>query len=152
MADAAEEELDIKLQKIAGDLIADFDRSLPPYLRKPDGAGGSVVRARVRCRETDRLVSLPLTPSLHVQLEPFQELPQLLDPHLSTWLPLLAESYLESLQARHHRPSRATAASARADALLMPLPAGICRLLYTFAKIRGEKVVGGPSSSRGFFF
>lgn len=51
--DAPEEDLDIKLQKIAGDLIADFDKSLRPFLRKQDGA----VRSRVRARETDRLVS-----------------------------------------------------------------------------------------------
>lgn len=55
--DAPEEDLDIKLQKIAGDLIADFDRSLPPFLRRQDGAGGAAVRSRVRTRETERLIS-----------------------------------------------------------------------------------------------
>jgi len=55
--DAPEEDLDIKLQKISADLIADFDRSLVPYLRKSDGAGGTVVRSRVRSSETARLVS-----------------------------------------------------------------------------------------------
>ncbi len=55
--DAPEEDLDIKLQKISGDLIADFDKSLGPFLRKQDGAGGTVVRSRVRTRETDRLIS-----------------------------------------------------------------------------------------------
>jgi hypothetical protein len=55
--DAPEEDVDIKLQKISGDLIADFDRSLQPFLRKRDVAGGTPVRSRVRTRETDRLVS-----------------------------------------------------------------------------------------------
>lgn len=52
--DAPEDDLDIKLQKISGDLIADFDRSLGKFLRRPqDGT----VRSRVRSRETERLVS-----------------------------------------------------------------------------------------------
>lgn len=51
--DAPEDDLDIKLQKISSDLIADFDRSLGPFLRRRDG----VVRSRVRSRETERLVS-----------------------------------------------------------------------------------------------
>jgi hypothetical protein len=55
--DAPEEDLDIKLQKISSDLIAEFDKSLQPFLRKPDGAGGSRVRSRVRSRETTRLIS-----------------------------------------------------------------------------------------------
>jgi hypothetical protein len=56
--DAPEDDLDIKLQKISGDLIVDFDKSLRPFLRKPDGAGGTAsVRSRVRARETERLIS-----------------------------------------------------------------------------------------------
>ena len=55
--DAPEDDLDIKLQKIAGDLIADFDKSLRPFLRKKDGTGRSPVRSRVQARETERLVS-----------------------------------------------------------------------------------------------
>ena len=51
--DASEDDLDIKLQKISGDLIGDFDRSLPRFLRKGDG----FVRSRVRNREAGRLIS-----------------------------------------------------------------------------------------------
>lgn len=54
--DAAEEDQDIRLQKLAADLIADLDRSLPGYLRKADGAGGTRLRSRVRIWETHRLV------------------------------------------------------------------------------------------------
>lgn len=69
-------------------------------------------------------------------LDPFQELPQLLDPHLSKFVPILAEAYLELLQ--DHRKSRGL--STRTE-LLMPMPNAICRLLYAFCKIRGEKVI-----------
>jgi len=57
--DAPEEDLDIKLQKISGDLITDLDKSLQSFLRRPkqDGAGGSSVRSRVRTRELERLIS-----------------------------------------------------------------------------------------------
>ncbi|KAK3688078.1 tubulin folding cofactor D C terminal-domain-containing protein [Podospora appendiculata] len=126
--DAPEEDLDIKLQKISGDLISDFDRSLRPFLRKKDGAGGTLVRSRVRSRETDRLIS-----SL---LDPFQEVPQLLDPHLPKWLPVLADVFLEYQQTRR----RSRVLSTRSE-LLMPLPTAICKILYTLCKIRGEKVI-----------
>jgi len=55
--DAPEDDLDIKLQKISGDLIADFDRSLPLLLRKSDGAGGSRIRSKATWRETGRLIA-----------------------------------------------------------------------------------------------
>ena len=74
--DAPEEDLDIKLQKISGDLIADLDKSLRPFLRTPKQQqqqqhdGKKTVRSRVRTRETERLIStvhlppsLPLSPS-----------------------------------------------------------------------------------------
>lgn len=126
--DAPEEELDVKLQLNSHEFIADFDRSLVPYLRKQDGTGGTSLRSRVRVCETARLVSL---------LDPFQELPQLLDQHLPRWLPVLAESFLGYLLSR--KRTRA-ARSTRSD-LLMPLSIGICKILYTFCKIRGEKVI-----------
>ncbi|KAH8900041.1 beta-tubulin cofactor d [Thozetella sp. PMI_491] len=123
--DAPEDDLDIKLQKISGDLTGDFYRSLPVLLRKRDGT----LRSRVRSREVYRLASLIL--------DPFQELPQLLDPHLPKWLPTLAEAYLEHLQTRRHHVKPL---SLRSN-LLMPLSTAICLLLYTLCKIRGEKVV-----------
>ncbi|KAK3900588.1 tubulin folding cofactor D C terminal-domain-containing protein [Staphylotrichum tortipilum] len=145
--DAPEEDLDIKLQKISGDLIAEFDKSLRVFLRKParDGASASLppVRSRVRTRETDRLIS--------TLLDPFQELPQLLDPHLPLWLPALSDAFLESVQQqshpRSHHPAPASdvldssGGNGTRAALLTPLPRAICRLLYTLCKIRGEKVV-----------
>ncbi|KAI3341920.1 tubulin folding cofactor D C terminal-domain-containing protein [Ustulina deusta] len=122
--DALDNDRDAYIQKHAADFIGDFDRSLDPFLRKPNGQ----LRRRVRSRETSRLIS-------HV-LEHFQELPQLLDPHLPRWLPVLASAYLECLQDRR----RSSKLSTRSQ-LLHPLPNAICRIIYTFCKVRGEKVI-----------
>jgi hypothetical protein len=48
---SAEEDLDLKLQKISSDLIADLDHALARHIRKPDGSGGTRVRTYVRARE-----------------------------------------------------------------------------------------------------
>lgn len=126
--DAPEADVDIKLQKISADLLEDFDRSLPHFLWKPDGHGGTVVRSRVRAKEIFRL-----TNSI---LDQFQELPQLLDPYLPKWIPLLAEVFLKHLQTRH----RGKTLSSRSK-LLVSVEFAICKILYTFCKIRGEKVI-----------
>lgn len=55
MEDAPEEDLDIKLQTVSKDLIADFDSRLRPFLRKANGSGR--VRSRVRAREVSHLMS-----------------------------------------------------------------------------------------------
>jgi len=54
---AAEEDLDIKLQKISGDFIEAFDKALPDLLRKSDGDGGTRVRSVVRSRDLYKLVA-----------------------------------------------------------------------------------------------
>ncbi|KAI1342381.1 tubulin folding cofactor D C terminal-domain-containing protein [Xylariaceae sp. FL0016] len=122
--DASEQDQDVLIQRFSADLIADFDHSLEPFLRKPNGQ----LRRRVRLRETFRLTSQVL--------EPFQELPQLLDPLLPKWLPVLSSAYLECLQDR--RKSRDLSMRSQ---LLTPLSNAICMILYTFCKIRGEKVI-----------
>lgn len=63
-------------------------------------------------------------------------MPQLLDPHLGKFLPTLAEAYLDCL--RHPFKSNKPVKDV---SLLIPLSTAICELLYTFCKIRGEKVV-----------
>lgn len=60
MEDAPEDDRDVKLQKASSDLIADFDRSLTPFLRKPNGE----LRTRVRISETARLTSTVREPDL----------------------------------------------------------------------------------------
>ncbi|KAI2469910.1 tubulin folding cofactor D C terminal-domain-containing protein [Annulohypoxylon bovei var. microspora] len=122
--DAPEHDRDVYIQKYSSDLVGDFDRSLTSFLTKPNGQ----LRRRVRNRETARLMS-------HV-LEPFQELPQLLDPQLPKWLPTLAEAYLGCLQDRRNYRSLSTRSQ-----LLLPLSNAICQILYSFCKIRGEKVI-----------
>lgn len=57
--DAPDQDQDVLLQKFSVDLVADFDRSLVPFLKKPDGQ----LRRRVRMRETARLIS-------HVSITP----------------------------------------------------------------------------------
>lgn len=47
----ADDELDVKLQKISTDLTAELDQALVTYLRKPDGKGGTRVRSYVRARD-----------------------------------------------------------------------------------------------------
>uniref|UniRef100_A0A0D2XWE0 Uncharacterized protein n=1 Tax=Fusarium oxysporum (strain Fo5176) TaxID=660025 RepID=A0A0D2XWE0_FUSOF len=126
--DVPEADFDIKLQKISADLLGDFDRSLPSFLWKPDGHGGTRVRSRVRAKEIFRLTN--------TLLDPFQELPQLLDPYLPKWIPLLAEAFLKHLQTRH----RGKALSSRSK-LLVSVEFAICKIIYTFCKIRGEKVI-----------
>ncbi|UNI21587.1 hypothetical protein JDV02_007562 [Purpureocillium takamizusanense] len=127
--DAPDAELDVKLQKMSGDLLADLDRAIASLPRKSDGRGGVRVRSHVRTRET-----LSAVTSI---LDMFQELPQLLDPHLPKWIPFLADAYLESIQAaRNQGPRRGDKSQ-----FLAPLDFAICRILYTFCKVRGEKVI-----------
>ncbi|KIH88904.1 tubulin-specific chaperone [Sporothrix brasiliensis 5110] len=163
--DANDEDDDVRLQRIAGDLLSDFDGSLESFLFKPAPAvtaygstktKGLRVRARVRSRETARMANL---------LEHFQELPQLLDVHLARWLPMLADAFLQSVERNSQCSAKANATAAAATAaafaeaatashggagaspstssLVMPLQAAVARLLYTVCKVRSEKVVVG---------
>lgn len=60
---AADDDLDLKIQKLSSDLIVDLDKALITFLRKPDGNGGTRVRSYVRARDAFAAtcdVSLPL--------------------------------------------------------------------------------------------
>lgn len=75
---------------------------------------------------------------LLLQLEPFQEWPQLLDPRLSSFLPSLSSAFVDYLfNHRHHYSVRRR----RASEGVIPLPRGICKVIYTFCKVRGEQVI-----------
>ncbi|KAL7823045.1 tubulin cofactor D [Trichoderma gracile] len=126
--DASENEIDVYLHKHSKVLLAELDQSLATCLRKPDGRGGTRIRRWVRIRETLKATC--------VVLDQFQELPQLLDSHLPRWIPLLAESYLEYLQTRHRNKRVPEQTN-----LLAPLDYAISRILYSFCKVRGEKVI-----------
>ena len=58
------------------------------------------------------------------KIEPYQEDPQLLDSALSTFIPTLSSKFLAHLQ----------------DPIVLK---HVSRILYTFAKVRGEKVIVG---------
>lgn len=76
---------------------------------------------------------------MNTQLEPFQEWPQLLDPHLQQLLPPLVDAFLAYLLK--HRGQYGAKVSSRSHGATYPLPRAICRLLYTFCKVRGVKVI-----------
>ncbi|KAL6698164.1 tubulin folding cofactor D C terminal domain-containing protein [Trichoderma pleuroticola] len=126
--DASENDIDVYLHKHSKILLDELDQSLVTCLRKPDGRGGTRIRRWVRIRETMKATC--------AVLDQFQELPQLLDPHLPKWIPYLAESYLEYLQTRHRQKRVPEQTN-----LLAPLDYAISRILYSFCKVRGEKVI-----------
>ncbi|KAI9675943.1 MAG: hypothetical protein M1829_003181 [Trizodia sp. TS-e1964] len=153
--DAGDE--DIKIQRASGDLLTDFTGSLPRFLWRASssrgevlvGGSGAGIRCRVKTREAERLIALvsvlpysciriKLICIFNGKLEPFQEWPQLLDPHLSTILPLLISAFIAYLnQAIRENIYSKTIPSKNT----IPLHRSICKLLYTLCKIRGEKVV-----------
>ncbi|RDW79444.1 hypothetical protein BP6252_04082 [Coleophoma cylindrospora] len=132
--DAQEQEEDVKLQKDSKELLAEFTTSLPKFAwRQTSGHGNAQQKPRsyVDTRETDRLVLL---------LEPFQELPQLLDPHLQELIPALAHILLVCLQL-NPSSEEPKSISRATNQRLIPLQRAICKILYTFCKIRGPKVI-----------
>lgn len=55
--DAPEDDLDIKLQRVSGELIAAFDQRLKSLFWKTDASGVARIRSRVRAREVHHLIS-----------------------------------------------------------------------------------------------
>ncbi|OOF97472.1 hypothetical protein ASPCADRAFT_144028 [Aspergillus carbonarius ITEM 5010] len=130
--DAAEDR-EVKLQRASSDLVQEFSTKLPSLLWKsqPEPGNALIPRRWTPAAKTERLVGL---------LEPFQEWPQLLDPHLSTLLPPLVDAFLAYL-LKHRDQYAAKATGAQRQQTAYPLPRAICRLLYTFCKVRGVKVI-----------
>ncbi|KAI9370607.1 tubulin folding cofactor D C terminal-domain-containing protein [Aspergillus egyptiacus] len=129
--DAADDR-ELKLERASGDLVTEFLEKLPSLLWKPQTAQreARVPRRWTLASKTERLVNL---------LEPFQEWPQLLDPHLQSLLPPLVDAFLAYLLV--HRDKYANKAANQQSKALYPLPRAVCRLLYTFCKVRGVKVI-----------
>ncbi|PLB42066.1 tubulin folding cofactor D C terminal-domain-containing protein [Aspergillus candidus] len=127
----APDDREIKLQRASGDLVKEFSARLPALLWKPSterGKESRTPRRRTPAAKAEKLVGL---------LEPFQEWPQLLDPHLQLLLPPLVDAFLAYLvNHRDHYASKAAESNH-----LYPLPRAICRILYTFCKVRGVKVI-----------
>ncbi|KAA8893192.1 tubulin folding cofactor D C terminal-domain-containing protein [Sphaerosporella brunnea] len=119
--DAPVEDSDVMLQKVSGGLFDVFFAGLPSALREDDGA------LRYICDRTqiEKLVGL---------LEPFQESPQLLDPHLPAFLNPLTSAFTAYIA---HPPTDEDAAPRG----YYTLPVAVSRLLYTIVKIRGPKII-----------
>ncbi|KAJ5893515.1 hypothetical protein N7495_005206 [Penicillium taxi] len=129
--DAAEDR-EVKLQRASSDLVTEFSAKLPSLLwRSQNGTPLRTPRKWAPVSKTERLVSL---------LEPFQEWPQLLDPHLQKLLPPLVDAFLAYL-VRHEGQYGSKSPKGLPNFALYPLPRAICRLLYTFCKVRGVKVI-----------
>lgn len=75
---------------------------------------------------------------MSLQLEPFQEWPQLLDPHLSDLLQPLVSAFIEYLSSHATEYHKSGKCSSRD---VIPLPRAICKILYIFCKVRGQKVI-----------
>ncbi|GAT21348.1 small nuclear ribonucleoprotein U)1a,U)2b [Aspergillus luchuensis] len=130
--DAAEDR-EVKLQRASGDLVQEFSEKLPSLLWKtrPDQPNTRIPRRWTPAAKTERLVGL---------LEPFQEWPQLLDPHLQALLPPSVDAFLAYL-LKHRDQYASKPAGLQGQKTAYPLPRAICRLLYTFCKVRGVKVI-----------
>ena len=70
------------------------------------------------------------------QVDTFQEWPQLLDPTLERVVQPLVTAFVDYLQA-HAKFYRDRSPTKPVD----PLPRAICKILYTFCKVRGPKVI-----------
>ncbi|KAJ5546291.1 Tubulin-specific chaperone D C-terminal [Penicillium frequentans] len=128
----AVEDRELKLQRASGDLVTEFSEKLPSLLwRFEKGTPLRTPRKWAQVSKTEKLVNL---------LEPFQEWPQLLDPHLQKLLPPLVNAFLAYL-IKHRSQYGSQAAKPSQGPALYPLPKAICRLLYTFCKVRGAKVI-----------
>ncbi|KAL9638425.1 MAG: hypothetical protein Q9164_001558 [Protoblastenia rupestris] len=131
-------EEDVKLQRTAADSIAQLERSLPLLLRKSTiSKNGSQERWRVR-----RLVresKVQVLNKLVSYLDQFQELPQLLDRHLSRFVQALSSAFLEYVEYHNIQYHALVEETTSQDAI--PLPRAICRILYTLCKVRGQKII-----------
>ncbi|KAF7587023.1 hypothetical protein BBP40_007845 [Aspergillus hancockii] len=127
----AVEDKEIKLQRASSDLVKEFSVKLPSLLWKPRTEKGDtrVPRRWTQAAKAERLVGV---------LEPFQEWPQLLDPHLQTLLPPLVDAFLAYLLKHRDQYKAGKPQQQRA---IYPLPRAVFRLLYTFCKVRGVKVI-----------
>ncbi|OAP62601.1 hypothetical protein AYL99_01828 [Fonsecaea erecta] len=124
--DAAEHDLDAKLYKASSTLLSEVQHKLPLLLYQ-HGTGPLKHRLRVLDSKCEELVRL---------LDRFQEWPQLLDPSLSTLIQLLTDAFVGYLAESSSRYG-----PTQQHGSVCPLPRAICRILYSFCKVRGYKVI-----------
>ncbi|EFR03202.1 tubulin-folding cofactor D [Nannizzia gypsea CBS 118893] len=121
---------DIELQRASGELIEEFRTKLPPLLWKHPISGKRIVHRWARAAKVEKLILL---------LDPFQEWPQLLDPHLSWILTQLTDAFLSYLLG--HSQSYGSVARIKEPGVMHPLTRAICKIIYTLCKVRGSKVI-----------
>ncbi|EGD96397.1 beta-tubulin cofactor d [Trichophyton tonsurans CBS 112818] len=126
----ASHDRDIELQRASGELIEEFRAKLPPLLWKHPNSGKRVVHRWARAAKVDKLILL---------LDPFQEWPQLLDPHLNWILTRLTDAFLSYLLGHGH--SYGSVTKIKEPGMVYPLARAICKIIYTLCKVRGPKVI-----------
>ncbi|CAD0095047.1 unnamed protein product, partial [Aureobasidium vineae] len=120
---ATEVDDDLQLMRASAGLLSGLQIALSKLLWKRGDEGR--VHHLVRSRDLDHVIQL---------IEPFQGEPQLLDAHLKTLLPPIVEAYLAFLQVQQAKSP---------SPLTVYLDVAASKLLYTFCKVRGEKIITG---------
>lgn len=130
---AAEEEggddLEIHVQRVSAKVIDELRLSVPLFLQKSGPGAPDYTRIR-------KVVKPSNTAKIERLINTFQEWPQLLDPTLEHLIQPLVTAFVHYVQnyANMYR-------QASPEKLIDPLPRAICRILYTFCKVRGPKVI-----------
>ncbi|ETN42153.1 uncharacterized protein HMPREF1541_04094 [Cyphellophora europaea CBS 101466] len=125
--DAAEADFDAKLYKASGDIIPELQFKLPLLIWHEGD------RQRLRTH-----VLYTKCEELRILLDRFQEWPQLLDPVLAPMVQCVVDAFLSYIttvpETYGYQPDES-------KAQVIPLPLALSRLLYTFCKVRGYKVI-----------
>ncbi|EED23257.1 tubulin-specific chaperone D, putative [Talaromyces stipitatus ATCC 10500] len=130
----APDDRDIRFQRASGDLLKEFEDKLTPLLWKQNTIRGQSQKT------VHRWSQVPKENRLIEVLERFQEWPQLLDSKLQPFLSQLVDAFLVYL-TKNRQFYGSTKGRAPSQTQIVPLPRSICRIIYTFCKVRGVKVI-----------
>ncbi|KAL8849143.1 MAG: hypothetical protein Q9221_005866 [Calogaya cf. arnoldii] len=119
------DDVEIHLQRVSANVIGELTISVPLFLCKKGADRG--IRKVVKSSSTAKIERLIGT---------FQEWPQLLDPALEHLIQPFVTAFVHYVQ-NHARRYR----QADPKKPVHPLPRAICKILYTFCKVRGPKVI-----------
>ncbi|KAL9628575.1 MAG: hypothetical protein Q9204_005807, partial [Flavoplaca sp. TL-2023a] len=115
------DDVEMHLQRVSTKVIDELRLSIPLFLYRKDFG----IRKSVKPSNTIKIERL---------INTFQEWPQLLDPALEYLVQPLVTAFVDYVQ---NHADRRTNPKTQVD----PLPSAICRILYTFCKVRGSKVI-----------